>query len=130
MPASAEGKAINPTQLFDAPFALVSHGTQDIPIFNYGNRAALALFELSWQEFTQLPSYKSAEAVSQSERDRLLLEVSQNGFIDNYQGIRISASGKRFKIEDAIVWNLVDSSNAHIGQAALLTRWTFLRSSE
>jgi hypothetical protein len=29
--------------LFEAPFALVSHGTELDPIFNYGNRRALEL---------------------------------------------------------------------------------------
>jgi hypothetical protein len=29
--------------LFEAPFVLVSHGTEPDPIFNYGNRRALEL---------------------------------------------------------------------------------------
>ena len=31
--------------IFNAPFALVSHDTQDDPVFNYGNKKALELFE-------------------------------------------------------------------------------------
>jgi len=43
-------------ELFDAPFAVMSHDMSDDPIFNYANRAALALFEMDWSEFTSLPS--------------------------------------------------------------------------
>lgn len=35
--------------LFEAPFVLVSHGTESDPIFNYGNRKALELCEFSWE---------------------------------------------------------------------------------
>ena len=38
-------------KIFEAPFALVSHGMEADPVLNYGNRAALALWEMSWGEF-------------------------------------------------------------------------------
>ena len=47
-------------QLFNAPFAVVSHNTATDPIFNYANQTALNLFELSWEAFIQLPSRLSA----------------------------------------------------------------------
>lgn len=65
--------------LFEAPFALVSHGTESDPIFNYGNRKALELWELSWEEFTIIPSRKSAEELVQEESDRLLKEAANKG---------------------------------------------------
>src|ERR1051325_3502282 len=33
--------------VFEAPFAVASHGTQADPVLNFGNRAALALWEMS-----------------------------------------------------------------------------------
>ena len=110
--------------LFEAPFAVVSHNTDPDPLFNYGNKAALALFEMDWPAFTRLPSRQSAEPVNQDERQSLLARVSQFGFIDDYRGIRISATGKRFRIDDAVVWNLVDEDGNYSGQAAVLYRWT------
>jgi hypothetical protein len=50
-------------QLFEAPFVLVSHGMELDPIFNYGNQRALELWELDWEQFTQMPSRKTAEQV-------------------------------------------------------------------
>lgn len=112
--------------LWKAPFVLVSHGTEESPVFNFGNKLALELFECTWGDFIQLPSKKSAEPVAQEERDRLLSEVTSNGFIRNYSGVRVSSTGKRFTIENAIVWNLIDKKKGYCGQAALFKQWTFL----
>jgi hypothetical protein len=110
-------------QLDEAPFALVSHGTEPDPIFNYANRIALRLFEMNWDDFTSMPSRLSAEPLAQQERDRLLARVGSHGYIDDYSGIRISSTGKRFMIRDATVWNLLDESGQAYGQAALLRDW-------
>lgn len=111
--------------LFSAPFILVSHGTESEPIFNYGNQQALTLWEFSWEEFTKLPSRQSAEAMVQSERDRLLAKTSNQGFC-HYSGVRISKTGKRFYIEDGIIWNVVDDKNQKWGQAAVFSKYQFI----
>ena len=113
-------------QLFYAPFAVVSHDTASDPVFNYANLKALELFELSWEDFTGLPSRLSAEPVNQAERDRLLAEVTEKGYIDHYQGVRISSTGKRFLIRNAVVWNLFDKNQCYKGQAARFDQWTIL----
>lgn len=113
-------------EIFYAPFAVVSHGTQDDPVFNYGNDIALKLFEMSWDEFTKLPSRKSAEPMNREERTVLLERVAKNGFIDDYCGVRISATGKRFEIKNATVWNVVDKDGIYRGQAATFDEWIYL----
>jgi hypothetical protein len=91
---------LNPTErakaIYDAPFVVVSHDMAADPIFNYGNRAVLQLFEMNWQEFTSLPSRQSAEPPNREERAQLLKAVSTQGFIENYAGIRVSKGGRRF----------------------------------
>ena len=113
-------------QVFDAPFTLLSHGIQDDPIFNFGNRVALKLFELTWDELIALPSRFSAEAPNREERGRLLDRVTRFGFIDDYQGIRVSSTGKRFLIKQATVWNLIDEHGIKHGQAACFSDYKFL----
>lgn len=113
-------------QLYAAPFGIVSHGTEADPIFNFGNAVALGLFEMSWEAFTRLPSRESAEPIGREERATLLARVSGAGFIDDYRGVRISASGRRFVIERASVWNLIDEMGTHRGQAAKLDKWSYL----
>jgi hypothetical protein len=99
---------------------LLSHGLEDDPIFNFGNQTALSLFEYNWDAFTQLPSRLSAKPIDQVERQRLLDAVSQHGYIDNYAGIRIAASGREFLIENAVVWNVIDKNGSYCGQAAVI----------
>jgi hypothetical protein len=113
-------------RLFEAPFALVSHGTETDPVLNYGNATALRLWEMSWEELTRTPSRFTAEAPNREERARLLATVTAKGFIDNYSGIRISKSGRRFLIRQATVWNLITEAGLPCGQAATFSDWEFL----
>ena len=113
-------------KIFHAPFVLVAHGTEADPVLNYGNAAALALWEMSWDELTRTPSRLTAEAPNREERARLLAAVTANGFIDDYSGIRISKTGRRFRIAQATVWNLLDERGNYSGQAAMFSRWELL----
>lgn len=110
--------------LWQAPRVIVAHGLENDPVFFYGNQQALAAFEMSFADFTRLPSRYSAEPLAREERARLLARVSRDGFIDDYAGMRISALGKRFRIAQAVVWNLIDAEGICHGQAATFTDWT------
>jgi len=111
-------------QLFNARFVVLSHDTGSV--LNYANRAGLNLFELTWEELIALPSRQTAEPSEQAERERLLVAVARQGYIDNYRGVRIAKSGHRFLIEKATVWNLLDEKGAYYGQAAMFSQWTWL----
>jgi hypothetical protein len=104
--------------LWEAPAAVVAHGVEADPVFFFGNGAALSAFECDAEEFTVMPSRLSAEALQRDERQTLLDRVTREGFIDDYAGVRISATGRRFRIERAVVWNLIDSGGYRHGQAA------------
>jgi hypothetical protein len=106
-----------------APRVIVAHGTEADPIFFYGNQLALSLFELDFDAFTRLPSRYSAEPLLREEREALLARVREHGFIDDYAGVRVSSSGRRFRIERAVVWNLLDERGERHGQAATFARW-------
>ncbi|HEX5392003.1 MAG TPA: MEKHLA domain-containing protein [Rhodocyclaceae bacterium] len=120
---AASGESDLWSTLWAAPRVVVAHGTQDDPIFFYGNRMALQRFEMDFAAFTQLPSRYSAEPLLREERARLLKRVTRDGYIDDYAGIRIASSGRRFRIEQAVVWNLVDAEGCIHGQAATFDRW-------
>lgn len=113
-------------RLFDAPFVLLSHGTESDPILNYGNRMALALWETAWEQFTGMASRLTAEPRVRDDRARLLTDVTRRGYVDDYTGIRITVNGRRFLIERAEVWSVVDRAERHWGQAARFDRWTYL----
>ena len=112
--------------LWASPAVIVAHDTAPDPIFFFGNARALALFETLPENFTAMPSRLSAEAELREERARLMARVTRDGFIDDYSGVRISATGRRFRIQRATVWNLVDASGHLHGQAAAFNDWTRL----
>jgi hypothetical protein len=117
IPADAE-------QLFGYDLPLVSHGVQADPVFRYANRAALDLWGMDWATFTALPSRLSAEAEPdiQGDRQRLLQKALEQGYVNDYSGIRISANGHRFRISQTVLWNVLDQSGQRHGQAALIGR--------
>ncbi|RPI76676.1 MAG: MEKHLA domain-containing protein, partial [Planctomycetaceae bacterium] len=110
---SAEDQA---RALFEAPFVVVSHGVQDDPILNYGNRTALRLWEIDIGQLLQTPSRLTAEPMHRHERARLLERTAEQGYVDDYRGVRIATSGKRFRIDQATVWNLRDTAGERVGQ--------------
>lgn len=113
-------------RLFFAPSVVVSHGLEADPILNYGNQAALDLWEMTWEQLTRTPSRQTAEPVNQEERARMLRVVAEQGYFDRYRGVRISVTGSRFLVEEAIVWTVMDAEGQRIGQAATFSHWTRL----
>lgn len=118
LPAAAAART-----LYEAPFVVLSHDTAADPRFTYANQAAQRLFELPWHDIVGMPSRHSAEPVARAERERLLARVAVDGYIESYSGVRIARSGRRFRLRDAIVWNLLDEAGRHCGQAACFSHW-------
>ncbi len=128
----------NPTnlinELYDSSFIFAAHKyktrllgeSADEPRFVFGNAKALELWELDWDNFIGMPSRLTAEPEEQGLREALFKEVREKGYINNYSGIRISSTGKRFQINSAIVWNVLDSSAKTIGQAVKFSDYKYL----
>jgi PAS domain-containing protein len=107
----------------DAPFAVLAHDTSADPRFIYANKTAQACFGYSWDEFLALPSRLSAEPQDRAERQALLDAVARDGFHAGYRGVRMGNGGRRFLIEDGVVWELIDARGARHGQAATFASW-------
>jgi len=112
--------------LYNASFVVVSHGVGEDPLLNYANHAALELWEMDAGTLRKTPSRLTAEPGLQEERARFMEQTARLGFARGYTGIRISRSGKRFRMIDATVWNLLDSRGIYVGQAATFARWEWL----
>jgi hypothetical protein len=113
-------------RLFHAPFVVVSHGVESDPVLNYGNRTALQLWETDFETLTKMPSRLTAEPMHRNERSLLLERTTRDGYVDDYRGIRISSTGRRFLIEQAVVWNIDRPDGVRIGQAATFDAWQYL----
>lgn len=110
-------------QLYAAPFAVLSHGTQADPILDFGNRVALTLWETTPDVLITTASRLTAEPVLQEAREKFLAEVARIGFVTGYSGVRISSTGRRFLIKNVTVWNLADAQGRPAGQAAAFDTW-------
>ena len=113
-------------RLYHNPFVVLSHGLEADPVLNFGNLAAQAQWEMDWSTFTRTPSRLTAEPMEREERSRFLQTVDEQGFVDNYTGIRISSTGRRFYILQATVWNLIDENGHNHGQAATFRACRYL----
>ncbi len=113
--------------LFDAPFAVLAHGTQDDPILFYGNAMALQVFDMRFDDFTRMPSRLTAEPLLRAERQHLMQRAAQRGYIDDYSGVRISSTGQRFRIENVVLWTIRDEAGGQSGQAAMVPKWEAVR---
>lgn len=114
-------------RLFNCAFVVASHGTEDDPVLNYGNRAALNLWVMDWRQFTQTPSRLTAESAKREERAHVLEQVKTQGYISGYSGIRITSTGKRFLADPITVWNIRKPGGTIIGQGATFATWKYLR---
>ena len=110
----------------EGAFVLVSHNGEEDPILNYGNQFALDLWELNWDDFIKTPSRKTAEIDLRTRREEVLKTAMIKGFYDEYEGIRVSSKGKRFRIKNAIIWNVLNKHNVRIGQAAYFTNIEYI----
>jgi hypothetical protein len=112
--------------LYELPAVVLAHAPGPDPLFIYANRTAQRLWELDWPGFLALPSRRSAEPESGPERAAMLAQAQRDGHFAGYRGIRIATTGRRFRIEDALLWNLLDEAGAPTGQAATFSAWTML----
>jgi len=112
--------------LFQSPFVIVSHGIEEDPLLNYGNQVALELWELTWEQLVKTPSRLTAEGINRAEREWMLEQARTRGYLDTYRGVRITATGRRFLVENAVIWNVVAAGGRVVGQAATFAQWTWL----
>ena len=112
--------------LFEAPLVVLSSRADDEQTLNYGNAAALRLWGMEWAVLTKMPSRLTAEPAERATREAFLQRVRQQGVIRDYCGVRVTSDGRRFRIERAVVWNLLDAKGHHHGQAAAFRDWSWL----
>ncbi|OBY27049.1 MEKHLA domain-containing protein [Leisingera sp. JC1] len=112
--------------LYHAPFPVLSHNTAADPVLTYGNLAAQVLWEMGWEQLTSLPSRLTAEPAHRAQREAMFTQMRAKGFIEDYAGVRISASGRRFEIRGAVIWPLLGADGVKLGEAASFRDYGFI----
>ena len=81
---------------------------------------------MTWDQLVQTPSRLTAEPVNRAEREWMLEQAKARGYLDTYRGVRVTSTGRRFLVENALIWNVVNAEGQRVGQAATFPRWTWL----
>lgn len=112
-----------PEDLYELPDVVLCHDAREDPVFVYANLAAQTLWERSWDQFIGWPSRLTAPPAERASRAQAL---AADGVVRGYSGIRVSATGRLFRIHDATVWTVTDEHGHLCGQAASFARTTRL----
>ena len=107
-------------------FALLTHRGDQQATLNYGNATALRLWECGWEEFVGLPSVATAPAEAVEARADMMQRVARDGFVRGYGGVRISRKGRLFRIENGIVWRLLEAAGESFGVGAFFSDYRYL----
>jgi hypothetical protein len=113
-------------ELFATDQAVLAHDDNSDPRLIYANAAALRLWRRRWEDMVGLPSRLTAEPREQRERSVALALAAQQGVMSGYRGTRIDSQGRRFLIEGACLWILLDPLGGKRGQAACFSEWWWL----
>ncbi len=104
--------------LFDAPVAVLAHDTQADPLCVYMNAAALSAFELTIAQAAEFRTRQTAAPEDRQERSAALAGAEEVGLVTGYSGVRVSSSGRRFRINEGRIWTVLDDDGQPVGQAA------------
>ncbi|MBO9703601.1 MAG: MEKHLA domain-containing protein [Sporocytophaga sp.] len=113
-------------KMYNAPFVILSHGTQADPIYNYVNLKAQELWEYTWDEMIKLPSRRSAGTNETAQRLELIKEGQEKGITFTEKALRESCSGKKFYIKNVVLFNLLGEGGEYEGQCAIYNDWEFV----
>ena len=118
-------------EMFSAASVVLAHdgadpGIDPGPRLIYANRAALCLWRRPWAELVGMPSRLTAELQERPARAQALAQALDSGGIRGYGGVRIDRYGRRFRIQGARIWSLIDAEGRPCGQAATFADWWWL----
>ncbi len=113
-------------ELFVAATVVLAHDGAADPRLIYANRAALLLWRRPWGAMVGLPSRLTAEPAERQIRALALEQARRRKALTGYAGIRVDSGGRRFRIENARLWTLLDGGGQPCGQAAAFASWWWL----
>ena len=113
-------------ELFVAATVVLAHDGGADPRLIYANRAALLLWRRPWGAMVGLPSRLTAEPAERQSRELALERARRRQALTGYSGIRIDSDDRRFRLENARLWTLLDGGGQPCGQAAAFASWWWL----
>lgn len=105
-------------------FGILSHGTQTDPIYNYGNKASLILFDQTVDNLCKTASRYSTVESLMEDREQLIQQINDSGYGTISNAVRRTlGEEKLFVIETIWIWHVYHPDDGRrIGLAALYDR--------
>ena len=116
-----KGAISTPQQIHESDrFAVLSHGNQSDPIYNYVNAAGFRVFRWPEEVYYQLPSRKSApEGAARNERAKVVDTTVVKDITYIGEAVRVRYPNATVTLRDAILWNVYDDDGYRVGQTVL-----------
>lgn len=112
--------------MWQAPRAIGARGIGFEPRYFYGNRMLLDLLGMSASELAGTSPRQQAEPLLRAERERMIDELARNDIVEIYGVVGLTATGRRFAISDAQIWNLIDRRGGRHGLGITFSAWRYL----
>jgi hypothetical protein len=111
------------SQIHDSErYAVLSHGTQDDPIYCYFNQAALLQFQWTEEEVYFLPSrYSAPDGADRTARQADVQQALKDDFKELTSVIRQTKHGDLFEMVNVVLWNVYNGTQL-VGQTAIYDR--------
>ena len=102
-------------------FAILSHGNQSDPVYNYVNAAGFRVFQWPAALYHRLPSRFSAPDGADRQRRAVVIQsatqASNITYID--EAVRVRYPNATVTLKDAVLWNVYDNDGVRVGQTVL-----------
>lgn len=104
-------------------YAVLSHGNQTDPIYNYFNKGALLTFQWPESEIYALPSrYSAPDGFVRADRAKMMQTVVEQHVRIIPIAIRQTKAGECFQLTNVTLWNVYDDNGVRVGQTAIFDR--------
>ena len=105
-------------------YAVLSHGNQTDPIYNYFNKGAFLTFQWPESEVYSLPSrYSAPDGSLRQDRAKMMQTVVDQDVRTIPIAIRQTKAGDFFQLTNVTLWNVYDDSGeVRLGQTAVFDR--------
>jgi hypothetical protein len=118
-----EGNITTPSQIHhNERYAVLSHGTQDDPIYCYFNRAALQQFQWTEEEVYSLASrYSAPDGADRTTRQADVQQALEDDVKELTSVVRQTKHGDLFEMVNVVLWNVYNGTQ-RVGQTAIYDR--------
>ena len=104
-------------------YAVLSHGNQTDPIYNYFNKGAFLTFQWPESEIYNLPSrYSAPDGFVREDRTKMMQTVVDQQVRIIPIAIRQNKAGECFQLRNVTLWNVYDDDGIRVGQTAFFDR--------